>query len=83
MRLCTYAVCMQIRRTQYGFVSYDSKECLAFNQMIEYEPLYESLRTLTPLSYEYIRNYDKTVLIGHTRQQENEIKKNLNKELIK
>ena len=83
MRLRTYAVCMQIRRTQYGFVSYDSKECLAFNQMIEYEPLYESLRTLTPLSYEYIRNYDKTVLIGHTRQQENEIKKNLNKELIK
>ena len=81
MRLRTYAVCMQIRRTQYGFVSYDSKECLAFNEMIEYEPLYNSIRTLTPLSYEYIRNYDKTILIDRTREQENELKKKLQNDL--
>ena len=83
MRLRTYAVCMQIRRTQYGFVSYDSKECLAFNQMLDFEPIHQSIRTLTPLSSEYIRNFDKTVLIGHTRQQENELKKKLNKDLAK
>ena len=72
---------MQIRRTKYGFIDYDSNDCLAFNEMLEFNPLYESIKSVTPLAFEYIRNFDKTILIGHTKTEENEIRKQIRNDL--
>ena len=75
MRLRSYAVCMQIRRTKYGFISSDSDECLALNVEFDFDQFMSSLKTTTNLAHEFIRNIDKTILIGHTRKEEHEIRK--------
>ena len=81
MRLRTYAVCMQIRRTKYGYISADSDDCLAFNEMIEFDSLNNNVNKFTCLTRDYINKYDKTILVGHTKHQENEIFNDINKKI--
>ena len=72
MRLKAYAICHQIRRVKDGFMSFDSAECLNFNEL-NYEKLYESTLAVTETAREYVKKYDKTILVGHTRSDEKEV----------
>lgn len=75
MRLKAYAICHQIRRISDGFASYDSQDCLTSNQL-NYESLIRSTEGTTLLAKEYINKYDKTILLGHTNEEEKQIVSN-------
>ena len=62
VRLKCYAVCVQIRRTKYGFADVDSS--LAFNEF-EFKKLCDSSNELTQKARNFIKKYDKTILVGH------------------
>jgi tRNA U55 pseudouridine synthase TruB len=61
IRLKCYAVCVQIRRTKYGFVGHDT--CLAYNEL-EFKDLYENTVNLTNVAKSFIKKYGKSLLIG-------------------
>ncbi len=67
LRLKSYALCQQIRRTKYGFVDHDSKNCLALNGL-NLSCLLENNQALSEIAKDYIKTYDKTVVIGQTRE---------------
>ena len=60
---------MQIRRVKDGFASFDT-DCLAYNE-IEFDKLCENNRNVTKIALENIWKYDKTILIGQTREEQN------------
>lgn len=75
MRLKAYAICHQIRRISDGFASFDSKDCLTSNQL-NYESLTRSTESTTLLAREYVNKYDKTILLGHTNEEEKQVVSN-------
>ena len=72
LKLKTYAICVQIRRVKDGFVSADSPHCLVYPDW-ELNKIQESTYNLTKIAKEHIRTYDKTVLIGHTKEDNDTI----------
>ena len=72
MRLKAYAICHQIRRVKDGFIGFDSNDCLAYNEL-EYDRLVESTTNVTEQARVYIKKYDKTILVGHSREEEKDI----------
>lgn len=76
MRLKAYAICQQIRRVKDGFVSFDTDDCLAFNQLT-YENILVNNLSVTNNAQEYIDKYDKTILVGHTKREEEETFNNI------
>ena len=72
MRLKAYAICHQIRRVKDGFVNYDDMNCLSFNQL-EYKQLYDSTQSVTQLARSYVSKYDKTILVNHSREYEQDV----------
>ncbi len=71
MRLKAYAVCHQIRRIKDGFIGSDSSKCLSFNEL-NYDRIYQSTLSVTETAQEYVKKYDKTILVGHTKNEEKE-----------
>lgn len=81
IRLRTYAICEQIRRIKDGFVdlslSADAKlssnDCLVYNDWT-LENIRDNLNKVTQITGEYIKKYDKTIVVGQTndRNPENE-----------
>ena len=69
LRLRTYSVCHQIRRTQDGFIDYESPDCMVLNNL-NFDTFLEKTQNLNKIAEEYIKNYDKTVLIGHNKAEE-------------
>lgn len=72
MRLKAYAICHQIRRVKDGFIEFDSKDCLAYNNL-KYDELVGNTHNVTEQARDYINKYDKTILIGHSREEEKDI----------
>jgi hypothetical protein len=72
MRLRAYAICCQIRRISDGFVSFKSTDCVTSNQL-NYEPLLRSTVEITSLAKQYVNKYDKTILMGHTNEEEKQL----------
>jgi tRNA U55 pseudouridine synthase TruB len=60
IRLKCYAVCVQIRRTKYGFIN--NEACLAYNEL-EFKNLYENSTNLTNIAKDFLRKHDKTLLV--------------------
>ncbi len=74
MRLKTYAICVQIRRIKDSFADVTSDEnrenCLAYTEWNDFDKLIENNRTITRMAKDFIKKYDKTVLVGKTREDE-------------
>jgi hypothetical protein len=69
---------VQIKRTKDGFVDAASPHVLAHPDW-EFEKIYESTRALTELSHDYIREHDKTLVVGGSKSEERAvIEKTLN-----
>ncbi len=74
MRLRTFAICVQIRRIKDSFADVTTDEnrenCLAYTEWSDLDKLIENNRIITNLARDFIRKYDKTVLVGKTREEE-------------
>ncbi len=74
MKLKTFAICVQIRRIKHSFADVTTDEnrenCLAYTEWNDFDKLIENNRIITRLARDFIRKYDKTVLVGKTRDEE-------------
>ena len=63
---------MQIRRIKDGFADLASNEtnsCLAYNEW-DLDTLIQNNKLTTNLAHEFIKKYDKTLLVGKTKEEE-------------
>jgi tRNA U55 pseudouridine synthase TruB len=67
LRLRTYALCAHIRRISDGFASFD-KHALVYTDW-ELDKLRNNIVEVTNLARENISKYDKTIVIGQTREE--------------
>jgi hypothetical protein len=73
-RLKTNAICIEIKRIRDGFI--DTTSSLAHIQWNDINKILDNMRLINSKTYDNLATINKTILIGKSKQEEQEIMKN-------
>jgi hypothetical protein len=73
-RLKTNAICIEIKRIKDGFI--DSTSSLAHIEWNDVNKILDNMRLINSKTYDNLATINKTILIGKSKQEEQEIMKN-------